>query len=209
MRSVFFISVCLFVLGNDLIRGFLVQHGAVIEWFYVESKHSGLHHGAPLQITQRKSPWSSGGGKKTLIAAQSPSPFFSFYPQFFPSCKIIHFNSPTPFPLSHPLKLVIKRLTSLHTKRDVFEMQTHKHLGLKRFNILFHELWRHLVPIDFMQHVNAKGFRQWLLYSPVCCFILTIHQCNDEVCYRLSAKRTAWLALIEVSFTPAGLIKVR
>lgn len=112
------------------------------------------HHSAQIPVEL----W---GGEKTLIAAQSPSPFFSFfYPQFFPSCKIIHFNSPTPFPLSHPLKLLIKRLTSLHTKRDVFEMQTNKHLGFKRFNILFHELWRHLVPIDFMQHVNAKGFRQ-------------------------------------------------
>lgn len=70
-------------------------------------------------------------GKKTSIAAQPPSPFFpSSTPNFSPSCKIIHFNRPTPFPLSLPLKLVIKCLTSLHTKRDVFEMQTNKHLGL-------------------------------------------------------------------------------
>lgn len=69
-------------------------------------------------------------GKKTSIAAQPPSLFFpSSTPNFFPSCNIIHFNRPTPFPLSFPLKLVIKRLTRLLTKRVVFEMQTNKHLG--------------------------------------------------------------------------------
>ena len=128
----------------------------MIEWFYVESKHSGLHSGAPLQITQHKSPWSSGGKNHRLLLSL-PLLFSLFYPHFFPFCKIIHFNRPTPFPFSLPLKLVIKRLTSLHTKRDVFEMQTNKHLGLWRLCILFYELlWQYLALISFISMLMQR-----------------------------------------------------
>lgn len=116
----------------------------MIEWFYVESKHSGLHSRVPLQITQCKSPWSCGGKNIDCYSASfSFSP--SSLPPIFPSCKIIHFYRPAPFPLSFPLELVIKCLTSLHPKREVFEMQTNKHLGLWRLCTLLYELlWRYL-----------------------------------------------------------------
>lgn len=120
-------------------------------------------------------------GKKPSIAALPPSPFFPFStPIFFPFRKIIHFNRPTPFPLCLPLKPVIKCLTSLHTKRDVFEMQTNKHLGLLRLDALFYELlWQYLVAILSISMQMKKVVGSDNCVGPLCSTVLTIQQIND------------------------------
>lgn len=138
--SSFFISACLFIPGNDLIRGFLVEHGALwlngFMWSQSTQVCTAGRHFRSLSVNPR----GALGEKNHRLLLSLPLLFSLVYTQFFPSCKIIHFNRPTPFPLSLPLKLVIKCLTSLYTKRDVFEMQTNKHLGLLMLCILFYEL---------------------------------------------------------------------
>lgn len=128
--SGFFISACLFILGNDLIRGFLVEHGALWLNGFMWSQSTQVCTAGRHFRSLSANPCGALGEKNHRLLLSLLLLFSLFYPQFFPSCKIIHFNRPTPFPLSLPLKLAIKRLTSLHTKRDVFEMQTNYHLGL-------------------------------------------------------------------------------
>ena len=76
---------------NVLIRGvWVLTRSSVIERFYVESKRSGWHSRAPLQITQRKSPRSSPQEEPSIAEALSlarsltlsSSPFLplDFYP---------------------------------------------------------------------------------------------------------------------------------
>lgn len=116
----FFISACLFLLGNDLIRGFLVEHGALWLNGFMWSQSTQVCTAGRHFRSLSTNPCGALGGKKHWLLLSLPLLFSLFFPQFFPSCKIIHFNRPTPFPLSLPLKLVIKRLTSLYTKRGVW-----------------------------------------------------------------------------------------
>lgn len=125
-----FISGCLFILGNDLIRGFLVEHGSLwlngFMWSQSTQVCAAGRHFRSLSTNPRGALWE----KNHRLLLSLPLLFSLFNPQFFPSRKIIHFSHPTMFPLFLLLKLVIKCLTGFHTKRDVFEMQTNKHLGI-------------------------------------------------------------------------------
>lgn len=82
-----FISACLFILGNDLLRGFLVEHGALwlngFMWSQSTQVCTAGRHFRSLSINP-----CGALGKKTSIAAQPPSPFFPLLPPIFFSLAI-------------------------------------------------------------------------------------------------------------------------
>lgn len=75
-----FISTCFFILGNDLIRGFLVEHGALwLNGFMWSQSTQVCTVGCHFRSLSANPRWALGGKKHWLLLSL-PLPFSLFYP---------------------------------------------------------------------------------------------------------------------------------
>lgn len=147
-----FISACLFILGNDLIRGFLVEHGALWLNGFMWSQSTQVCTAGCHFRSLNENPCGAPGGKTIDCCSASPI--------FFPSCKIIHFNRPTPLSLSR--ELAIKRLTSLHERERRVWNANKQTPGILKVEYIV--TWVAVAVFShnlLHQYVNVDGCKQW------------------------------------------------